>query len=177
MRGGGLGCIVTLRRRSPVGMDFILSIGQGEEAYLGHWEMLPVVGEELRLIGNGDGGNGHVGVGKRMPFSPPVPAQETGLLSDFRCHREALQGVQKTSGSRFLASAESGVHLRDVYRAAGEDMPLVDELVKEFGTAISSVEVIEYNGRIEEKGRHQRPWFRRRASSKRSSGSDRICST
>ena len=74
-----------------------------------------------------------------MSFCPPVSAQETGLPGDFRCNRETLQAVQKTSGSFFLSSAESSIHLRDVYRTAGEDVPLVDELGKEFRTAISSV--------------------------------------
>jgi hypothetical protein len=41
---------------------------------------------------------------------------------------------------------------------------------------IPAVEVIEYDGGIEKNGRHQRSCGRM-ASSNRSSGSDRICST
>ena len=99
------------------------------------------------------------------------------LPGDLWSDREARHAAQERLGAFFLSHAKSSVHFRDAYRAAGQDGSLVEQLGKEFRAAIASVEVIEENGGIEKKVRHQRLVFRRMASSKRSWGSDRIFST
>lgn len=116
---------------------------QREELQLGHGKMLSVVGEERYFIAQGNGGNGHVGVRKRLAFLLPVAPQEPGVPCDFRGDRQVLQAVQKSRRPLLFIGPETGVHLREIYGATREDVPLLDELLKELGAAKPPVEVIE----------------------------------
>src|SRR5580704_17855334 len=138
--------------------------------------MLPVVGEEGRSVAQSDSGNGNVGVGKGLALLLPVPAQEASLPGDCRGHWQILQALEESFGFGFLAGPQTGINLRDVDRATDEDVPLFNEVVKEFGPATTAVEMIEDYRSIQEKRGHQRRRLRM-ALSNRASRSDLICST
>jgi len=46
-------------------------------------------------------------------------------------------------GFVLFAGPEAGIHLGEVYRATGQNVPLLDELLKKFGAAKPAVEVVE----------------------------------
>ena len=89
---------------------------------------------------------------------------------------QVFQAVQKGRCVVLFAGPETGIHLAEIYRTTGKDVPLLHELVKEFGAAKPPVEVIENDTGIQQNGA-MGIWFRRMASSNRSSGSERIFST
>jgi hypothetical protein len=69
------------------------ALGQRQELQLGHGKMLSVVREEWHLAAQGNGGNGHIGVGKSLAFFLPVPAQQSGLPGDSRGDGQVFEAI------------------------------------------------------------------------------------
>src|SRR5260370_22275942 len=112
--------------------------------------MLSVIREERHFAAQGNGGDGHVGVGKSLAFFLPVAAQQSGLPGDFRGDGQVFETVQEGRCFLLFARPETGKHLSDIYRATGKYVSMLHELVEEFGAAKSPVEMIENNGRIQQ---------------------------
>jgi hypothetical protein len=77
--------------------------------------MLPIVGEERRFVGQGNGSNAYVGVGKGLTFISPLPAQQPGFSGDLRGDGQVLQAVQKSRCPILLAGPETGIYFGEVY--------------------------------------------------------------
>src|ERR1051325_4540814 len=111
--------------------------------------MFPVIGEERDLVGESNGGDGHVGVRQGLPLCAPVPAQQTSFPRDRPSHGQVNQAVNERFGRNLFASSDAGMNFCDIDTTAGEHMALDDELVKKLGAAITAVEVIENNRGVE----------------------------
>jgi hypothetical protein len=93
--------------------------------------MLPIVSKHGHSVTQSDGGNGDVGIGKGLALLLPVPAQQTGLADDFRGDGQVFETVEKGCGFVLFAGPETGIHLGEVHRATGQNVPLLDELLQE----------------------------------------------
>jgi hypothetical protein len=99
--------------------------------------------------------------------------RQTSLPRDLWRHRKKFQAVQKSLCFPLFTGPEAGINFRDIDRATGQEVALLDEVIQVFSPPQPSIEMIQDDGCVQENGGHQRFWCFK-ADSKRSSLSDRI---
>jgi hypothetical protein len=91
-----------------------------------------------------------------LALLPPVTAEKASLSRYFGSHREEFQTVEEFFCGLLFSGAKSSVYFSEVYRAACQQVALSQKLIEKVGTPKAPVEMVEYNGSVEEKNGHQR---------------------
>ncbi len=92
--------------------------------------MFLVVGYKYQAVCQHHGGDGDIGVGKRLTLLAPLAEQVASELRNFPSHRVELEAAQELLRLGSFARAHTHVNLGDVHRATGEKNILMRKLFK-----------------------------------------------
>lgn len=95
-----------------------------------------VVGYEYQAVCHRHGGDGDIGVGKRLALLAPSAEQIASELRDFPSHRVELEAAQEFLRLGSFARAHTHVNLGDVHGATGDKNILMRKLFKELRATV-----------------------------------------
>ena len=116
--------------------------------------MFKIIGDESKLVVDGDRCDGNVGGGQSNAFASIVTLQQPRQTGNGPNNRKVLQALEQFSRPSFLMGPETGVDLRYVDRTAGEQVALLQEFFEEPVSVPLAVQNVNNDTGIEKVGGH-----------------------
>jgi len=135
-------------------LSALLGSGQWIDAQFHHRVVFKIIGDESKLVVDGDRCDRSVGGRQGNAFAGIVTLQQARHTGNWPYNRKVLQALEQFSRPSFLMGSETGIDFCHVDRTAGQQVTLLQKFFEDLVPVMLAVQSVNNDTGIEKVGGH-----------------------